>query len=73
MSKEQSEELDIYKRELTYGWGVIPCQVTLGAVTTNTSLFPKNGVYLVPLKDILRKPDGISVGHQITLSLQIRG
>jgi hypothetical protein len=42
-------------------------------VTTNTSLFPKNGVYLVPLKDILRKPDGISVGHQITLSLQIRG
>ncbi len=73
MSKEQSEELDAYKRELTYGWGVIPCQVTLGAVTTNTSLFPKNGVYLVPLKDILRKPEGITVGHRVSLSLQVRG
>jgi hypothetical protein len=73
MSKEQSEELDLYKRELSYGWGVIPCQVTLGSVTATTSLFPKDGVYLVPLKDILRKPSGISAGDQVTLNLKIRG
>jgi hypothetical protein len=71
MSKEQSEELDLYKRELSYGWGVIPCQVTLGSVTVTTSLFPKDGIYLIPLKDMLRKPLGLTVGDEISLSLQI--
>lgn len=72
MSKEQSEELDLYKRELSYGWGVIPCQVTLGSITATTSLFPKDGVYLVPLKDMLRKPNQISVGDEVSLNREIR-
>jgi hypothetical protein len=71
MTKEQSEELDLYKRELSYGWGVIPCQVTLGSITATTSLFPKDGIYLIPLKDLLRKPDGISAGDEISLRLRI--
>lgn len=72
MSKEQSQELDLYKRELSYGWGVIPCQVTLGSVTATTSLFPKDGIYLIPLKDMLRKPLGVTVGDRISLTLQVR-
>ena len=72
MSKEQSEELDLYKRELSYGWGVIPCEVTLGAVTTTTSLFPKDGIYLVPLKDRLRKPNSLGAGDKTSLVLRIR-
>ena len=72
MSKEQSEELDLYKRELSYGWGVIPCEVTLGAMTTTTSLFPKDGIYLVPLKDMLRKPNSLGAGDKASLVLRIR-
>ncbi len=72
MSKEQSEELDLYKRELSYGWGVIPCEVTLGAMTTTTSLFPKDGIYLVPLKDMLRKPSRVLAGQTVKLRLVIR-
>jgi hypothetical protein len=68
---EVTEEIEIYKRELTYGWGVIPAKVTLGTVTVTTSLFPKNGSFYIPLKDALRKPNEISVGDFVTLVLEI--
>jgi len=70
-SIEVTEEIEIYKRELTYGWGVIPAKVTLGTVTVTTSLFPKNGSFYIPLKDALRKPNEISVGDFVTLVLEI--
>ena len=56
---------------LTYGWGVIPATVTIGAATITTSLFPKDGGYLVPLKDAIRKPEGITVGNAVTLELSL--
>jgi hypothetical protein len=68
---EVTEEIEIYKRELTYGWGVIPAKVTLGTVTVTTSLFPKNGSFYIPLKDALGKPNEISVGDFVTLILEI--
>ena len=68
---EVTEEIEIYKRELTYGWGVIPAKVTLGTVTVTTSLFPKNGSFYIPLKDAVRRPNEISVGDFVTLVLEI--
>ena len=34
---------------VTYGWGMIPVTVTIGGTTWTTSLFPKDGGYVVPL------------------------
>ena len=56
----------------TYGWGVIPVAARLGDVAFETSLFPKDGGYLLPLKDAVRKPQGITVGDQISVELTIR-
>jgi hypothetical protein len=56
----------------TYGWGVIPVVARLGDVAFETSLFPKDGGYLLPLKDAVRKPQGITVGDQISVELTIR-
>jgi hypothetical protein len=67
-----SEEIELYKRELTYGWGVIPAQVTIGSVTEKTSLIPRNGSYLVPLKNALRIPNALSLGDEVTLELELR-
>lgn len=33
---------------LTYGWGMIPVSARIGRTTFTTSLFPKNGGYLIP-------------------------
>ncbi len=62
-------EVKLAAPTLTYGWGVIPSAVTIGNTTETTSLFPKDGGYLVPLKDALRNPEHISNGDTVTLTL----
>ena len=56
----------------TYGWGVIPVEARIGEVTFATSLFPKNGGYLLPLKDAVRKPQGLSAGDEVTVEMAVR-
>ena len=56
---------------VSYGWGVIPCTVTIGKTTYTTSLFPKDGGYLVPLKDAVRKPEKLEVGASIRVRLEL--
>jgi hypothetical protein len=68
---EVTEEIELYKRELTYGWGVIPAKVTIGTTTVTTSLIPRNGRFYIPLKDALRKPTFVSVGDEVKLSLEL--
>ena len=68
---KQAEAIREISRRVTYGWGVIPCKVKVGKTELSTSLFPKNGGYLVPLKDALRKPEGIVVGAEIKITVSI--
>lgn len=62
-------EIKLIAPTLTYGWGVIPATVTVGKTTVTTSLFPKDGGYLIPLKDALRKPENIADGDNVTIEL----
>lgn len=57
--------------ELTYGWGGIPAQVRIGATEVTTSLMPKDGAYLVPLKAALRRVEGIDDGDNVLVRLQV--
>lgn len=68
---EVTDEIEIYKRELSYGWGVIPATVTLGTTTVTTSLIPRNGSFLVPIKDALRKPNGVQCGDDVSLLVEL--
>ena len=56
----------------TYGWGVIPVEAKIGEVTFQTSLFPKDGGYLLPLKDAVRRPHDLSPGDDVTVEMAIR-
>jgi hypothetical protein len=56
---------------VTYGWGVIPVTVSVGATTATTSLFPKDGGYLVPIKNSVRLPEKLSVGDIVEVTLSI--
>lgn len=55
--------------ELTYGWGVVPAGVTIGTVRWTTSLFPKDGGYLVPLRTAERRRAEVEVGDTVHLTL----
>jgi hypothetical protein len=71
----QAESDDIHEiaRFVTYGWGVIPARVRIGAVDFETALFPKDGRYLVPLKVVVRKAAGIALGDRVALRVTVRG
>lgn len=70
---EEAEEIADLSRELTYGWGCIPVRVVLGATSWETSLFPKDGGYLVPLKVAVRRAEGVDLGDLVDLALDLGG
>jgi hypothetical protein len=55
---EESRQIAAIASKVTYGWGVIPVEATVGEATFFTSLFPKDGAYLLPLKVAIRKSMG---------------
>lgn len=66
---EDSADLRAASSMLTYGWGVIPVQVQIGGTEWETSLFPRDGRYLVPLKDVVRRAEGLEDGDAVTLRM----
>lgn len=57
--------------QVTYGWGVIPVTATIGGTSFTTSLFPKDGGYLVPIKVAVRGAEGIELDDEITVGLEL--
>ena len=69
---KQSHDLKAISAMVTYGWGVIPVHVHIGNTEWTTSLFPKDGLYLVPIKASVRKAENIEEGDNVTVWLEIR-
>ena len=58
--------------EVTYGWGMIPASVRIGASAWETALFAKDGGYVIPIKDAYRKAERIALGDVVAVRLAIR-
>ncbi len=69
--EEESAELQATSALVTYGWGMIPVAAVIGATRWTTSLFPKDGGYVVPLKDLVRHAEGIDVGDTVAVRLSV--
>ncbi len=69
--QEQSDDIKAISQLVTYGWGVIPVKVQIGKTIWTTSLFPKDGVYLVPIRANVRKAEKIDEGDVVDIQLQI--
>jgi hypothetical protein len=69
---KESQDIKAISNMVTYGWGVIPVLVRIGKTEFTTSLFPKDGVYLVPIKAKVRKAEGLEKDDQVTVRLEIR-
>ncbi|WP_299052113.1 DUF1905 domain-containing protein [uncultured Nocardioides sp.] len=68
---DEAEEIAEVARAVTYGWGMIPVEVRVGVTVSTTSLWPKDGGYVVPLKVALRRPERIALDDTITVTLTI--
>lgn len=69
--EEQSNEIKAVSNLLTYGWGCIPVTAVIGSTKYTTSLFPRQGIYLVPVKMVVQKAEGVKVGDQVKLRLEL--
>ncbi len=70
---EQSRAIKAISGFVTYGWGVIPVEVQIGKTAWKTSLFPKDGLYLVPIRASVRKAEQIAEGESVTIQLKVGG
>ena len=70
--KEESAEIREVASIATYGWGVIPVRASIGGPVFETSLFPKDGGYLLPLKAAVRRPRRITAGDRVSVHLLVR-
>ena len=68
---EESAELEAMSSLVTYGWGMIPVEATIGLTQWTTSLFPKDGRYVVPLKSAVRTAEGIGIGDTVKVRLGV--
>ncbi len=63
--------LDAIAASVSYGWGMIPARARIGATSWTTSLFPKNGGYLVPVKASVRAAEVLEPGDPVTVRLSV--
>jgi hypothetical protein len=69
---KESADIKAVSQLVTYGWGVIPVHVTVGKTEWTTSLFPKDGRYLVPIRKSAQIAEKLEEGQTISLRLEIR-
>ena len=69
---EESADIREVAALASYGWGVIPVEATVGEVVFTTSLFPKDGGYLLPLKNAVRKPRGLAADDEVRVEMSVR-
>ena len=68
-----SEEITARTDGLRGGFDSVPVQVTVGATTWRTSIFPGgDGRYSLPMKKAVRVAEGIERGSDVDVVLELR-
>lgn len=66
---EQSAQIKSIASAITYGWGVVYTHATIGSTTWKTTLMPKDGLYLLPIRKVLRSELDLAEGQEIKVQL----
>ncbi|MCV3240292.1 DUF1905 domain-containing protein [Mesorhizobium sp. ZC-5] len=68
---QHSEEIRQISKFVTYGWGMIPVEAVIGGVAFSTSLFPKDGTYLLPLKVNVRRKISVTADDLVSVEMTV--
>ncbi len=68
----QSRDIKEISALVTYGWGAIPVHARVGKTEWKTSLFPKDGRYLLPVKVSVREAENLEEGDRVAVRLEVR-
>ena len=64
-------EIGDVARMASYGWGCIPVRARINQTEFTTSLFPKDGGYLLPVKAAVRRPLGLDLDDPVNVELSV--
>lgn len=68
--EDESDDIKVAAKGLEY-WGQVPVVARIGDTEFTTGLFPKDGRYLMPLKDKVRRAEGIVLGDVLEVALRV--
>ena len=67
---DESADIKFAAKGVEY-WGQVPVTVRIRGIEFTTALFPRDGRYLLPLKDVVRASAGIEVDEVLTVALRV--
>lgn len=70
--EEHSRQIKAASKLVTYGWGMIPVTARIGETEWKTAMFEKEGRYVLPLKVVVRRAEGIEEDGEVRVQLELR-
>ena len=64
-------EIAYAARLASYGWGCVPVEARIGGTDFATSLFPRDGAYLLPVKVAVQKAEGMALGDLLDVEIRV--
>jgi hypothetical protein len=56
---------------VSYGWGMIPVEAEIGGIVFATSLFPRDGTYLLPIRTSVQRGANLALGDRVEVRMRI--
>ncbi|WP_353808891.1 DUF1905 domain-containing protein [Agromyces sp. SYSU T00194] len=69
--RDEAEAIREVAPAVTYGWGMIPATVRVGASEWATALWPKDGGYIVPIKKWVQEAERLDIDDVVAVRLRI--
>ncbi len=66
-----SKKIKALAAQLTYGWGVIPVLGKIGKTNFSTTLIPRDGLYYLPIKNVVRFAEKLEVDSEVSVSITL--
>ena len=68
--EEESADIKFAAQGTEY-WGQVPVTARISDTEFKKALFPKDGRYLLPLKDVVRRSAGIDVDDVVAVAMRL--
>ena len=67
---DAADLVDEVKAEVVY-WGVVPVRAHIGDTGFTTSMFPREETWFLPVKDAVRRAEGVGLGDVVDVRLSV--
>lgn len=71
LSLPPGESAAVREAHASYGWGAVPVTARIGATEWETSLLPRDGGYVLPLKVAVRRAERIDLGDTVEVRMRV--